>query len=254
MTEIEPPVVITRPTYKSWIEKNGWGLSPYFNFAMDWTDRFRSDAGPLPAAPDEWTVDVQDALTQTKQLEQEGEIAEGSAAGYDLTVLIGMPLAVVLETQLFFAGKPIGLDEGETHPKDAFYSQATSALRTLAGRDNYFSQIRKAAGGIYSDQNYTTTLLVRRTDGLVEIYGHFIESFVPADDGPSEISIVLLRKISPYATLLRRCFRHTGQHYPWGGKYEAFNPRMIHMGLRPFVSALKELSTTGRISEGAAVH
>jgi hypothetical protein len=258
-----PPTEITRESYVGWLRIINSNISPFLDPVFAWYGE--QIGSPLPAAvnnrvtndPDKIYIVVDRAVREANDLENAAEVDQGNTFGFDTYGLADVPISVSLETALFYSGKPVGKDEGDTYPFGSLYSHSICSIQEKWGRGNYFSSQSRTGGGIAKDLHDDHTILVRgnAADGY-SIFDSFYGLMANKSDTAtiSQISILLLKSRSDGKTEYRRSWRRNGQSYKSLGLENGRRLFGVEIGRfrsaeKVLAAAMNELNTTGRIKE-----
>jgi hypothetical protein len=252
-----PPDQVTPAAYRVWLTAIGSKRSKFFDGMFAW--HAEQLVSPLPHEvnndPLRLYIDVRHAMNETLDLEESGEIKRGNTMGFEAYALVDVPVAVALETVLFYTGKPIGQPSGRTHPRSPVYDRCEWSLQEKWGPGNYFARNVQARGGfMVHDLHDEHTILVRgnKKDG----YSIFF-SFFGAEPGrntatKAQMAIMVLKRSASGATELRHAARRNGQTYgmgEFGRKEFGFNVNGIRTMERILTRSMVALNKTGRIKE-----
>lgn len=258
-----PPPQITRETYRTWLS----GLhdpSPYFDLVFDWYDEQQGIALPsgVDSDPDKLLIKVDRPLAQAIQLETAGDAEEGTTVGFEVYGRVDVPIELALETFLFFCGKPVGKEQGETYPYDTIFGRVHATIEEKWGAGNYACSLAETNGGIVNDMNDDYATLVRGSpaEGYT-IFNNFIGPTVdkdtqkPKDTQTSAVvMIAMLRRVSDTSCEFRESLRRNGQNYAFfgldaGRKNFGFNASRFRTAAKAITAAMLELKNTGKIKE-----
>ncbi|WP_316179317.1 hypothetical protein [Bradyrhizobium sp. SZCCHNRI1009] len=255
-----PPNQITRANYQPWLKAalgDSYTPSAFYGIMFDWYDaQLRS---PLPSAvfadPEKLYVRTDVALQQTIALEEAGEIEQGNTIGFDAYGRVNVTIDLLLETNLYFCGKPIGKDEGETKVRDTVFASVRCKIVEKWGRGNYLSSMAQTGGGIVQDLHDDYFVLVR--GNAVDGYSVFM-SFVAPTPGQrtasdNHFSIMMMKGGPSGATDFRQSLRRSGQSYKalgleFGRRNFAFNAGRFRTAESGFIAAAAQLRDTGNIT------
>ena len=253
----DPPEEVTPASYRGWLTAIGSKRSKFFDQMFAWHAEQRDS--PLPRKvnndPLRLYIDVRRAINETLDLEESGEIKRGNTMGFEAYALVDVPLAVALETALYYYGKPVGQPSGRTYPRDPVYGHSQWSLQDKWGEGNYFSRGVQTRGGFMVQDLYDDhTVLVRGNND--EGYAIFFNFFgaTPGRESATkaQMAIVTLKRSANGATELRHAGRRNGQTYGMGefGRSEfGFNVNRIRTLERLVTRSMVELNNTGRIKE-----
>jgi hypothetical protein len=258
-----PPAQTTREPYRTWL--SGFHEpSPYFDLVFDWYDEqlgmpLTSD---VDRDPDKLFVRVDRALAQAIKLEDAGDALKGTTVGFEAYGRVDVPIALALETMLFFCGKPVGKQQGDTYPYDTIFSKVHCTIEEKWGAGNYFCSMAETNGGMIQDMHDDYAILVRgsATDGYT-IFTSFIGPTVNRDTQNPEdtqtaavFMIAMLRSVSDNSCEFRQSMRRNGQSYTvlgldFGRKTYGFNVERFRKAAKAATAAMRELRDTGKIKE-----
>jgi len=252
-----PPVEVTAASYRAWLTAIGSNISAFFDPVFAWYEEQRG----CPLRPevsddrDRLVIDVRQALDETIELERAGRIDSGNTFGFEAYGLVDVPVAVALETVLFYCGKPVGKPRGETYPFDSVFSRCHCSIEDRWGEGSYLSHSSQTRGGFFvSDLHDDHTVLVRGSG--TDCYTVFSSFFAPTPGkstaSRAQLSVVMLNASPDGGTELRHAVRRNGQTYGFGefGRNEyGFNPRRIREVEQLVIRSMVELKNTGTIKE-----
>jgi len=250
------PVQFTPSSYRAWIEALKAPVSPFFAAVFAWNSAQENQ--PLPAEvardPAKLLVLVERPLKETIDLETAGEIPEAVTVGLESYGILDAPIETVLTTVLFRSGKPVDAKEGTTFPIDSIFGLRMETLVERWGSGAYYVTNHKTRGGIVLDQNDSYAMLVRGNPQQ----GYLVLSSYLAPTGSTEtqtsLTVVRLKPLADGKTDYRISSRHMGQSYGFfevdqGRRSFGFNVERIRTNQLEFYGQVKELKTTGKISE-----
>jgi hypothetical protein len=250
-----PPAQLTRESLRTWLAKLH-DPSPFYDAIFDWYDEQLTIPRPsqVDTDPDKLFVRVDRAMAQAIKVEDAGDAEEGTTVGFEAYCRVDVPIAIALETMLFFCGKPVGKDQGDTYPFDTVFSQSHCTLEKRWGDGNYVWRTAQIGGGAVQDVRDENVVLLRgnAADGFV-----LFTSFTgPAGDTTTttQCMIGMLRSLSANSTEYRQYLQRNGQSYKifgldFGRKTYGFNAARVRQVEKPLAAAMVELKTTGKIKE-----
>lgn len=251
-----PPPHLERESYKEWLEAIGSNVSPFHEHSFDWLEK--EEGSPLPGEsysdPKGMHLVVNNALAQTIELEEMGEIEKGITYGFEAYIRVPFGWQAVLESLLFRWGKPVGKSAGFTYPNDTVFGYRKESLTEKWGPGSYQTFTEKKNGGLAKDQNDSFTVLVRpyMTGGAVFV-GNF---FAPTGNTTTKSSlfIMVIKPVDDSTTAVKIFSRHLGQSYAlfgvdFGRKNFGFNVERFRNGQIDFLQNVEELVRTGGIRE-----
>lgn len=254
-----PPADITRASYGPWLKAavgHGYALSEFYDFVFDWYEAQLHGSVPsgVNADPEKLFIVTSDARAQTIKLEDEGDIDQGIAMGFDAYGIVKVPINLTLDTTLYICGKPIGQAEGVTTPHDTVFSSVHCKIAEKWGAGNYRASMAETGGGIVSDLNDDYYVLVR--GDAANGYSVFT-SFIGPTPGKhtasrNHFSIMMLKSLPNGDTEFRQSLRRSGQYYgvpnvEFGRNNIAFNAGRDRTALKGFIATAIELRDTGYI-------
>jgi hypothetical protein len=254
---MNPPVPVTRDTYRPWLDSIQSEISAFYELVFNWYEQLPVQLPQGVATdPDRLFVAVDRVLKETITLENSGEIGAGNTVGFEAYGLVGVPIARALEATLFYSGKPIGKREGDTYPFDSVFGRAHCSIQEKWGDANYFSRQSRTGGGIVQDLFDDYTVLVRSNSFAgFTVFTCFFAA-IPGKTTPDQahLSIVDLRPRTGDATEIRQIMCRNGQSYAMfgvenGRRQFGFNVPRIRTAQKAFMSGMFELHTTGTIKE-----
>jgi hypothetical protein len=255
-----PPDQITPAAYRRWLGAIGSNISKFFDPVFAWHDeQLRSRLPPeVNADLNRLHVDVRRALDDTIALERSGGIGKGNTVGFEAYALVDVPISVALETVLFYSGKPVDEQRGDTYPRDTMFARSHWSIRDKWGAGNYHARSAQKRGGFSVDDLHDDhTILVRGNDAVG--YTVFASFFGPTAGKSTatraQIAVVMLNSSPDGVTEVRHAVRRNGQTYG-AGKYcrsdFGFNVKRIRAFERLVSRSMVELNNTGRITENAS--
>lgn len=254
-----PPTDITRASFGPWLKGavgHGYALSEFYDLTFDWYEAQLHASLPsgVNADPEKLFIVTSDARAQTIKLENEGDIAEGIAMGFDAYGIVKVPINLMLDTTLYICGKPIGQAEGTTTPHDTVFGSVHCKIIEKWGAGNYLASMAQTNGGIVSDLNDDYYVLVR---GDAATGYSVFTSFIGPTPGKhtatdNHFSIMMFKSLPNGDTEFRQSLRRSGQYYgipnlEFGRNNIAFNASRDRNALKGFIAAAIELRDTGHI-------
>jgi hypothetical protein len=252
-----PPDQITREPYRAWLSKLH-EPSPFYDLVFDWYDEQLGTSLPsnVNRDPDKLFVRVDRPLAQTIKLEKAGDVDEGTTIGFEAYGRVDVPVALALETMLFFYGKPVGMKQGDTYPSDIIFPKTHCTIQEKWGDGDYFCSMAQTGSGLIQDVHDDYAILVRGS--VAEGYIIFTSFIGPTagQDTPStaQFMIGMLRSLSDNSCEYRQSMRRNGQSYKFiglefGRKKYGFNIERFHKAGTAVKAAMVELLATGKIKE-----
>jgi hypothetical protein len=253
-----PPLQIDRVSYRTWLTAINSNISAFLDSAFEWQAEQSHKELPrqVNGDPDHIYVDVDRAEQETISLEASGDIEAGNGLGYDAYFLVDVPIAVALETALFYCGKPVGQDDGNTYPFNDVFKRCHYSFSREQGPGNYRSTIVMTGGGFFIQDihdEYTFLLRGSASDGYV-LYGSYRQPAGAKTATVAQISIAIFRATAASGTECRRSLRRNGQSYRLlgldnGRKKYGFNAAKFYQDEKAFRDSMTELKRTGKIKE-----
>lgn len=202
-------------------------------------------------------VNVQRPLQQTIDMEDAGEIEEGTTVGAEVYALMDGSPSEVLETMLYRWGKPVGKTEGQTYPPGGPFARRVEyfAPNPEWGEQAYASLSLRRDGGIVKDLADRYMMIIRGNEN--DGYDVFMQYFKDGGGTPSTkcFAIAMIRPVSGGKTSYRISTRYQGQSYKIlgnvsiGRKNIGFNVDKVRGIQLEFRDALAELKKTGSIKD-----
>lgn len=201
-------------------------------------------------------VNVERPLNQTIDLEDSGEIEEGTTVGAEVYAQMQGTPQLALEAMLYRWGKPVGKLEGFTYPPGGPFARRIEyfAPNSDWGPNAYASLSLRRDGGIVKDLADRYMVLVRENSGGYDVMMQFIR---PGGVTPTTkvFAMAMIRPLDNGNVSYKISTRFQGQSYKIlgnvsiGRKNIGFNPDKVRAVQLEFMANLKELRETGKISE-----
>lgn len=243
---------ILKPARKNYI-------SAFTPLIFSWYEEEKNRALPSEVynSPDRIYVNVQRPLEQTIELEEAGEIEEGTTVGAEVYAEMVGNVDQALEAMLYRWGKPVAQSEGLTYPPGGVFARRVEyfAPNPDWGSMAYASLSLRRDGGIIKDIADRYLVLVRGDSQ----HGYDVLMQYIAPGGATlttkVFALAMIRPVSEGKISYKISTRFQGQSYKVlgnvsvGRKNIGFNPDKVRGIQLEYAGNLKELRETGKISE-----
>lgn len=202
-------------------------------------------------------VNVERPLRETIELEESGEIEEGTTVGAEVYAVMEGSVDQALEAMLYRWGKPVGKTEGWTYPPGGVFSRRIEYFSPNAdwGTGAFASLSLRRDGGIVKDLADRYLVLVRGDAN----HGYDILMQFIGEGGRTPttkvFAMAMIRPLEKGKVSYKISTRFQGQSYKILGNVSigrrniGFNVEKVRAIQLEYMSQLKELRESGKISE-----
>lgn len=233
--------------------------SAFMPYVFEWYENEKNRGLPpeVSADADKIFVNVERPLAETVELEEAGEIEEGTTVGAEVYAEMEGTPKELLEAMLFRWGKPAGKEEGFTYPSGGPFARRIDYFAPVAdwGPNVFASLSLRRDGGIVKDIADRYLVLVRGDE--TRGYDVLMQFLKPAGKTSTTrvFAITIIRPLGNGKSSYKISTRYQGQSYKVLGNVSVgranigFNVDKVRDVQLDYAKQLKELRETGTIRD-----